>query len=83
MAGLKQVFIRLQEANFKIKPEKCYFFKEELEYPGFLISSNGIIPQLSKLNTIKHMKALESKFNIQSFYMNGWLLPKIYKKNFK
>ena len=67
MENLEQVFLRLRKANLKIKPEKCHFFKKELEYLGFLISNKGISPQLSKLDAIKKMKAPESKRDIQVF----------------
>ena len=34
---LREVFIVCQENHLKIKPEKCEFMKEEMEYLGFYV----------------------------------------------
>jgi len=50
------VFRRLKEANLKLNPEKCQFFKKELLYLGHRVTSEGIgtdpgsdLPEFSKI----------------------------------
>ena len=64
---LEQVFRRLAAANLKIKPRKCQFFKDQLEYLGFVIDARGLRPQPAKIEAISKMKQPESKRDIQVF----------------
>ena len=54
--NLENVFKRLINNNLKLKPKKCSFFKSELEYLGFVITKEGLHPQLAKIEAIKLMK---------------------------
>lgn len=49
---LKQVFERLAKYNVRIRAQKCQFFKTEVIYMGFRLSSQGIHPVRSKLDAI-------------------------------
>lgn len=44
MKHLTEVFNRLRTAGLKIKPSKCEFPKESLEYLGHIVSEQGISP---------------------------------------
>ena len=39
---LELVLKRLIEVNLKLKPEKCRFFRQEVEYLGYRITSSGL-----------------------------------------
>lgn len=39
---LREVFSRLRGKNMKLKPSKCSFFKERLEFLGLIIPPEGI-----------------------------------------
>lgn len=39
---LEAIFIRLQNANLKVKPTKTHICKKEVEFLGFLVSGNGV-----------------------------------------
>ncbi len=39
-----RVIERLQHAGLKLKPAKCKFVREEVEYPGHLITPHGLKP---------------------------------------
>ena len=41
MQHLEMVFKRLQEENVKLKPTKCHFVKEKIEYLGHLVSAKS------------------------------------------
>lgn len=64
---LEQVFIRLQNANLKIKPRKCHFFKDQLEYLGFVIDKKGLRPQPAKIEALERMQVPTNKRDIQVF----------------
>ena len=40
--NLRAVFTRLRTAGLKLKPSKCNFFQEQVEYLGHFISAAGI-----------------------------------------
>ena len=46
LSHLEEVFKQLITANLKLKPKKCTFFKEQLDYLGFIINKKGLQPQL-------------------------------------
>ena len=39
---LRAVFDKLEQANLKLKPSKCEFFWERIEYLGHIVSKRGI-----------------------------------------
>ena len=54
---LEEIFSRLRAAGFKLKLEKCSFFKKHIQYLGHLISADGIQPLPEKLESIAKMPA--------------------------
>ena len=64
---LKQVFIRLAKNNLKLKPKKCHFFKDWIDYLGFIVSKDGLAPQPDKVAAIEYMTSPQSKQDIQVF----------------
>lgn len=64
---LEEVFRRLAAAKPKIKPRKCQFFKEQLEYLIYVVDSTGLRPQQSKVKDLTKMKTPESKRDVQVF----------------
>ena len=47
-----EVFERLCAAGLRLKPKKCLFLRDEVPYLGYLISANGIRPDLSKTDKV-------------------------------
>ena len=39
---LRNVFAKLEQANLKLKPSKCKFFKERIKYLGHIVLKRGI-----------------------------------------
>ena len=64
---LKQVFLRLRTAGLKLKPSKCSFFQENMEFLGHKVSREGIHPLPNKIEAIKNMAIPSSLHNIQVF----------------
>ena len=42
LSRLRKVFQKLDEAGLCLKPRKCKFFRDRLEYLGHVVSSKGI-----------------------------------------
>lgn len=53
---LKEAFKILVAANLKIKPKKCQFFKDQLEYLKFFINKDGLRPHPEKIEVIQKKK---------------------------
>ena len=49
---LEAVFKRLADAGLKLKPSKCSFFQEKTGYLGYMISSNGVETDPSKIEAV-------------------------------
>ena len=67
LSHLEEVFKRLLAANLKLKPRKCNFFKEHLEFLGFIISWDGLRPVPSKVEAIEKMQPPSNKRDVQVF----------------
>ena len=64
---LKEVFKRLLAAGLKLKLKKSSFFKEQIDYLGFIINKMGLQPQPSKIEAITKMQRPTNKRDIQVF----------------
>ena len=49
---LEKIFQRLKENGLAIKLEKCEFGKKEVEYLGYKVSKDGIVPLAKKVKAI-------------------------------
>lgn len=71
---LKQVFDCIELANLKLNPEKCYFFKEQLNFLGYIVTKNGIQTDPAKIQKIidypvpKTVTQVRSFLGIASYY---------------
>ncbi|KAG1255504.1 hypothetical protein G6F68_010323 [Rhizopus microsporus] len=71
---LRALLQRLSEYNLKISVKKCRFFKKEVTYLGFIVSSNGIRSDPEKIEAIKEwptpttVKALQRFLGFCAFY---------------
>uniref|UniRef100_A0AB38Z2N7 RNA-directed DNA polymerase n=1 Tax=Chalana errantivirus TaxID=3078400 RepID=A0AB38Z2N7_9VIRU len=53
LQNLKIIFETLRNANFKINPDKSEFLKSEVEFLGFIVSTNGLKPNMKKIECIQ------------------------------
>ena len=49
---LEAVFQKLVAAGLKLKPLKCFFFMEEIEYLGHVVSEKGIFTNPKKVEAV-------------------------------
>jgi hypothetical protein len=71
---LKHVFERLRKAGLKLNPEKCFFIKKELSFLGYVISSEGIHTDPTKIDKVrdfpipKNVTQLRGFLGLASYY---------------
>jgi len=63
---LKLLFERLEEKKIILKPKKCRFGFEEIEFLGHTISAAGIKPKNAKIEALKSIKPPNSKSELKS-----------------
>ncbi|CAK1591615.1 unnamed protein product [Parnassius mnemosyne] len=66
-ARLRAVLQTLQEAGLTLQREKCEFYKDEVNYLGYVIDSEGIHPAPSKVESIVNTPAPKNKRELQAF----------------
>jgi hypothetical protein len=49
---LNVVFQKLREYSLKIEPDKCDFLKEELNYLGRVVTSEGVKPDENNIKAV-------------------------------
>lgn len=64
--NLHWVLSKCYEYNVKIKLEKCYFAKDQVEYLGFIISGSSIKPLPSKIQTLSIQSPPKDKTELRS-----------------
>ena len=50
---LQSVFGRMRDAGLKIAPKKCFLFQTKVAFFSYVVTSEGILPDPSKLDAIE------------------------------
>ena len=58
---------RLQEVGLKLKPSKCVFAKERVEYLGHTLSAEGVRPNDAKVEAVRNFPRPKSNKEVKSF----------------
>ena len=64
---LKAIFERLRKANLKLKPEKCKFVCDEVEYLGHIITSAGLKPNERNLIAVREFPVPTNLKHLRQF----------------
>ena len=64
---LEAVFQKLCAAGLKLKPSKCFFFREEIEYLGHVVSGKGISTNPKKIEAVSKWPTPKTVYNVRSF----------------
>lgn len=64
---LEIVFEALRKAGLMLKPEKCHFMKESVEFLGHIISADGIQPCMNKIQAVSDFPRPQTVRDIRSF----------------
>ena len=64
---LEAVFKKLASAGLKLKPSKCFFFKEEIDYLGHLVSGKGVATSPKKIKAVTKWPVPQTVYDVRSF----------------
>lgn len=67
LENLKAVFNACRKYNLKLNPHKCSFFRPEVTYIGHKCTQNGVLPDDSKLDTVKNYPRPIDKDSVKRF----------------
>lgn len=66
LQNLNAVFKHIQEAGLRLKPAKCTFFQEKVNYLGHIISQ-GVTPDAEKIEKVASWPVPHSTHSVQQF----------------
>ena len=64
---LRKLFMKLREADLKLKEVKCNFLKKHIQYLGHIVLGKGITPMPEKLECIKEMPPPKTPKEVKQF----------------
>lgn len=64
---LEKLFLRLREANLKLKTTKCRFGVNQVKFLGFVISPEGIIPHEENIKAVKDYPVPKNPKEVRRF----------------
>ena len=67
LARLGGVFEKLRKAGLKLKPSKCNFFKEQINFLGHIVSKEGISTCPQKVQAVQDWSIPETIHDVKSF----------------
>ena len=53
MDRIQEILQRLKDANLKLKPAKCHFFKQQVEFLRHIVSKEGVATDPKKIEAVK------------------------------
>lgn len=65
--NLKSVFETCKKYNLKLNPYKCNFFRPEVTYLGHRCTPSGVLPDDSKIETMKNYPIPNNKDSVKRF----------------
>ena len=80
---LCSVFQRLRSAGLKLKPSKCFLFKNEVRYLGHVVSADGIKTDPDKVKAIKDWPVPKDSRDVRKFLGFAGFYRKFIKLNKK
>ena len=66
LRDVEEVLKRLEEANLKLNPEKCFVCQDKLKYLGHIVSSEGIEADYDKIKAIVEMSSPENREELRT-----------------
>jgi hypothetical protein len=67
MAAVEEVLAALREHQLLAKGSKCQFFCDQMDFLGFVVSADGVSPQMSKVEAIRQLVAPSTVGELRSF----------------
>jgi hypothetical protein len=67
---LERIFPRLEEANFKIKPIKCVFATDTVEYLGHIVTNEEVKPDPRKIQAVRDYPTPRTIRDVRAFIID-------------
>ena len=67
MDRFQTVLARMEEANLKLKPSKCFFVQESVSFLGHKVSANGIEPDPERVKPLLNYPVPRNITDVRSF----------------
>ena len=67
MVAVEEVLMVLREHHLLAKGSKCQFFCDPMDFLGFVVSEDGVSPQMSKVDAIRQLVSPSTVGEIHSF----------------
>ena len=64
---VKKVLTKLQQASLKLKPSKCSFAQQQVEYLGHTLTPDRVSPNENKVQAVKQFSKATCGKEVQSF----------------
>jgi mRNA-degrading endonuclease RelE of RelBE toxin-antitoxin system len=65
--ALRKIFYRLHQANLSLKPSKCEFGKDKIQFLGHIVSASGIEPVEDKIKNIENAQPPTTGKGVRQF----------------
>jgi hypothetical protein len=78
LSKIETVLTRLRDAGLKVNAAKSFFCTHEIEYLGYILTREGIKPQLKKVQAIlaleppQNVKGLRHFLGMVQYYRDMW-----------
>src|SRR4051812_11206043 len=67
LVKLEEVFGRLHAAGLKLGPDKCHFLQSKLKFLEHIVSGDGIMADLAKIEKVKNFPIPTTRTKVRSF----------------
>lgn len=67
LENLELVFESCRKFNLKLQPDKCKFFMREVAFLGHRCTTNGLLPDDSKIEAVKHYPIPNNNYAVKRF----------------
>ena len=67
LQNLEEIFQLLETADLKLKPSKCFFGFDHVNYLGHVVSGNGISPDPAKIAAVENFPRPTTRTELRSF----------------
>ena len=74
------VFQRLKSFNLKVKPKKSFYFQDEVNFLGHILSAKGMSPNPEKVEKVKNWPIPTNPKEVHFFCRSCLVLSAVYTK---
>jgi len=67
LSHLREIFLRMRTANYRLSKQKCLFLQKSLEYVGLVLSADGLRTAPSKVKSLLSIQRPSTVMEVKSF----------------